>query len=286
LRRHAHSNPRHARKNRPIPPDPCLFERGGALRAAAEIWLALPARFLTLRPVKTQRKRQCSINTITPGRWTAYAAAGAASALTCANSAEAEIHYSGNVSIELTLNAHATLSLSNGAALAFKNYFRTTFIQTFTFVMSGVISGSARAVRYFPGSARLSNLPLGVNVSAGRFLSVTGHPNHGVLITNWSDGQFAPNSGPIRGFVGFRFNTGNGTQYGWARIQTENGAKNRIHDTIRDYAWGDVGDAISTGQTQSLEPANANSVPGSLGLLAFGAQGLNAWRTQCTQKSN
>jgi hypothetical protein len=41
-----------------------------------------------------------------------------------------------------------------------------------------------------------------------------------------------------------------------------------------------------TGQKHSLQPANANSVPGSLGLLAFGAQGLDAWRTQCPEKSD
>jgi hypothetical protein len=108
---------------------------------------------------------------------------------------------------------------------------------------------------------------------------------HGVLFTNWSDGQFAPNGGPIRGFVGFRFNTGNGPQYGWARIQTKN-FNNHVRDLIKEYAWGDVGDAISTGQMQSSQPANANSVPGSLGLLAFGSQGLDAWRAQRTEKSN
>ena len=90
-------------------------------------------------------------------------------------------------------------------------------------------------------------------------------------------------------FVGFRFNTGNGMQYGWARIQTRDVIINHSHhvrDVIKDYAWGDVGDVILTGQTQSLQQGNANSVPGSLGLLAFGAQGLDAWRTQRTPKCN
>jgi len=84
-------------------------------------------------------------------------------------------------------------------------------------------------------------------------------------------------SAPASGFVGFRFNTGKGTQYGWARIQTRD-INDHTRDVIRDYAWGDVGDVILTGQTHSLQPANANSVVGSLGLLAFGAQGLDAWR--------
>ena len=236
--------------------------------------------------MKSPRLRQ-KIRSISNSRWATYAAAGAASALTCANSAEAEIHYSGHVAVELTGNAQASLPLSNGASLVFENISPgTTFWQDFTFVMEGVISGSARGDDYGFSRIFLSKLPLGENVSAGRFLSVTGHPNHGVLFTNWSDGQFAPNSGRIRGFVGFRFNTGNGTQYGWARIETKNPGNNHTRDVIKDYAWGDVGDAILTGQTQSLQPANANSVPGSLGLLAFGAQGLDAWRTQCPEKSD
>src|SRR5437764_8249359 len=76
-------------------------------------------------------------------RWLAYATAGVASAFGLSSSAEAEIHYSGDVSIKLRGNARASLPLSNGASLVFKNNAQTTFIQTFTFVMTGVISGSA-----------------------------------------------------------------------------------------------------------------------------------------------
>jgi hypothetical protein len=238
--------------------------------------------------MKTQRKQQRSINSIATSRWTAYMAAAAASTFAGVGSSEAEIHYSGNVLIMLTGNAQATLPLSNGASLFFKNIFGSTFVQTFTFLMKGVISGSARGYfQGFGGFNDLSNLPAGENVSAGRFLSVTGNPGYGVLIAHWSDQAFAPPQfGRLRGFVGFRFNTGKGTQYGWARIQTRNDNNNRIHDTIKDYAWGDVGDVILTGQKRSLEPAKANSVAGSLGLLAFGAQGLDTWRMQRPEKSD
>jgi len=221
---------------------------------------------------------------ISETRWLAYATAGVASAFGLSSSAEAEIHYSGNVFIKLTGNAQASLPLSNGASLVFENIFSgSTFLQHFYFSIKGVVSGSARE-----GSIHhwVSDLPSGENVSAGRFYSVAGHPDHGVLFTNWSDGEFAANTGRLRGFVGFRFNTGNGTQYGWARIETKNPGNNHTRDVIKDYAWGDVGDAISTGQTQSLQAANAKSVPGSLGLLALGAQGLDAWRTQRMPKSN
>jgi hypothetical protein len=235
---------------------------------------------ISLPIMKTQRKQQRSINSISTGRWTAYMAAAAASTFAGVGSAEAEIHYSGNVSVELTGDAVASLPLSNGASLVFQNIYQSTAEQTFTLLLKGAISGSARGDGFY-----VSNLPPRKNVSAGRFFSVAGNPNHGVLIQTSLYGPFSPFFGPNRGFVGFRFNVGNGTQYGWARIYTKLDGNRHVHDVIRDYAWGDVGDAISTGQKQSLQPANANSVPGSLGLLAFGAQGLDAWRTQWTQKS-
>jgi len=203
--------------------------------------------------------------------------------LTCANSAEAEIHYSGHVSIKLTGTARASLPLSNGASLAFINIFGgSTFVQHFLFVIKGVTSGSA-----WGGPIHHSWIvPLGSreNVSSGRFYSAAGNPDRGIIFTFFSDGYFQPYYG-VRGYIGFRFNTGKGTQYGWARIQTKMNMNYRAQETIKDYAWGDVGDAILTGQKHSLQPANANSVPGSLGLLAFGAQGLDAWRTQRTQNS-
>jgi hypothetical protein len=231
--------------------------------------------------------RQIKSISISETRWLAYATAGVAGALGLSSSAEAEIHYSGNVSIKLTGNAQASLPLSNGASLVFENIDPgSTFWQDFDFLINGAISGSAHG--YFPHGDffNVSNLPAGENVSAGRFYSVAGNPGIGALISAWSDGAFSPIGGSGRGFVGFRFNTGNGTQYGWARIQTRNDNNNHLHDGIKDYAWGDVGDAILTGQKHSLQPANATSLPGSLGLLAFGAQGLDVWRTQRPEKSD
>jgi hypothetical protein len=238
--------------------------------------------------MRAPRKFDGKIKSVTSGRWASYMAAAAASTFVGVGSAEAEIHYSGNVSIKLTGNAQASLPLSNGASLVFKNIFRgSTFVQWFEFLIKGATSGSARGRSYGFGIPFLSNLPSREAVSAGNFSSVAGNPPWGILISDWSDGQFSPPQfDRIRGFVGFRFNTGNGLQYGWARIQTRNDNHNRIHDIIKDYAWGDPGDTISTGQTHSLQAARVNSVPGSLGLLAFGAQGLNAWRTQGFEKSD
>jgi hypothetical protein len=238
--------------------------------------------------MKTPRKQRSKINFVATGRWTAYAAA-AAGTFAGAGSAEAEIHYSGNVSIELTGNARASLPLSNGASLVFQNSFASAFSQTFTLLLKGAISGSARAYFQFFGYVFLSNLPQKENVSAGTFFSIAGngvYPYHGVLFSTSYAGAFSPTFGPNRGFVGFRFNTGKGMQYGWVRVHTKRDNNLHAHALINDYAWGDVGDAILTGQKHSLQPANATSVPGSLGLLAFGAQGLDAWRMQCPPKSD
>jgi hypothetical protein len=228
-------------------------------------------------------KTLCAIKSVSVSetRWLAYATAGVAGAFGISSSAEAEIHYSGNVSIQLTGNARASLPLSNGASLFFRNIFEgSTFLQDFYFLMKGVISGSARE-----GSIHhwLLDLPPGENVSAGTFRSVAGNPDRGIIFTFWSDGYFQPYYG-TRGFVGFRFNTGNGRQYGWARIQTRRDINNRAHEFIKDYAWGDVGDRIRTGQKSSSgDMADSVTDSGSVGLLALGAAGVVAWRKRREQ---
>ena len=230
-----------------------MFERGQSLRAAAHIWLAF-ARPISHdlsceNPDKVPSQDQLNHTSPLDG----LHGCGSSEHFAAAGSAEAEIHYSGNVLIRLTGNAQASLPLSNGASLVFKNIFETTYVQHFRFIMKGVTSGSARAYRQDSSVHRnwISNLPSRENVSAGKFLSVAGHPYWGMLFTYWSNGAFFPPhfAERLRGFVGFRFNTGNGTQYGWVRIQTSNDINDHAHDVIKDYAWGDPGDVILTGQT-------------------------------------
>lgn len=218
---------------------------------------------------------------ISDTRWLAYATAGVASAFGLSPRAEAEIHYSGDVFIKLTGNAQASLPLSNGASLEFRNIFEgSTFLQDFYFLMRGVISGSAREGNIHHW---LLDLPPGENVSVGTFRSVAGNPDRGIIFTFFSDGYFQPYYG-TRAFIGFRFNTGNGTQYGWARIQTRRDFNNRAHEFIKDYAWGDVGDRIRTGQRSSSgDMVNTVTDSGSIGLLALGAAGLIAWRKRREQ---
>ena len=58
-------------------------------------------------------------------------------------------------------------------------------------------------------------------------------------------------------------------EFGWARITMDGTIANTF--TLVDYAWGDPGQQIATGQIPE---------PGSLALLAIGAAGLLAWRRQ------
>lgn len=81
---------------------------------------------------------------------------------------------------------------------------------------------------------------------------------------------------PGRGFIGFEFNTGAGQQYGWVRVKTSGEADYDF--IVLDYAWGDPGETVETGQKTSGNTSRAVTKGGSLGLLATGAVGLKAWR--------
>jgi hypothetical protein len=69
-------------------------------------------------------KTLCAIKSVSVSetRWLAYATAGVAGAFGLSSSAEAEIHYSGNVSIQLTGNAQASLPLATAHLLHSKTF--------------------------------------------------------------------------------------------------------------------------------------------------------------------
>jgi len=172
------------------------------------------------------------------------------------------------------------LPLSNGASLMFLDFpGGTYYIQADFFGITGATVGSGRAYFLDFGRNWLKDLDLGGNVSAGRFAPVTASAYQGILKTYLSFHQFNP---PDIGIIGFRFNTGKGLQYGWARIHPEffrHPFHVQYRFEIEDYAWGDVGDKINVGQKHSLpEQADAAPASGSLGSLAFGATGLKDWR--------
>jgi hypothetical protein len=209
---------------------------------------------------------------IAKGRWAAYATAGAASAFTCANSAEATIHYSGRIGEYfpplITKNVRFQLD-QPGNSFRLKHY-----VSAFTssgFGYFGILgrAGNAVAGFYCPSDSQIasvSKLNPGDLISARPFLP----RNNGLLArNNFCPGQF---EGGHFGFIGFKFNSGSGDQYGWVRLKM--GVQNQDFWLV-DYAYADPGEPIRAGQTSSNELVPEE---GSLGGLALGAAGLLAWR--------
>ena len=230
-------------------------------------------------------KSRVSIST---SRWTAYAAAGVASTFVPTAAVEAEIHYSG------LLNRHfeappgsrldASFPLDKGISLHFLQTLHTSGREGVAymsvrnadqfFVGKYVRYGGVYAAKLAP-HVGLSQLPFVGHCTTTTVLS---HRFcNGALIGNFfSANGYWQDRGV--GFIGLRFDSGQGSRYGWVRIKCT--GEHKFQFILVDYAWGDVGDSVSTGQKQSTEPADAVPASGSLGLLAVGALGLTAWRTQ------
>ena len=217
-----------------------------------------------------QHARRNRLITLPNSRWTAYAAAGAATALTGVGSAEAAIHYSGpiNAVFPAGSSVQQSFALDNAAVIRFVN------------VLTGSSSGGVALFRL--QGAAVSNQFRGIAAGSFRYPErlASNAPVSGGAFTNFNANFFATlaygggyaNSqflGAGVGFIGFRFNGGGGTEYGWARVNMEGSPGNGF--TLIDYAWADTGTQIRAGQTAIPEPS-------SLGLLAAGAAGLLAWR--------
>ncbi len=228
-----------------------------------------------------ERSPKNSARPISRSRWLAYAAAVSATAFGTA-AAEAEIHYSGVVDKKL-VNPHggtsARFRLSNGAYISLYNvsYGRRGYNYAGFRIRGSAVSHGFRASvgpPYFGVGA--SRLHSGELVSQGIFRATYPSSTVGNIRSFYGGGNWDAGG---RGFIGFKFNTGAGTQYGWARIKIS--PANFVKMIVVDYAWGDPGDTIKTGQTGS-ETNESTAIPasGSLGLLALGGAGLMAWRNR------
>ncbi len=227
---------------------------------------------------------------VSRSRWRMYATAGAASVIGCAASAEANIIYSGP--IDHTFNAPpgggsiAYFQLDKPGDSFFGSHTRSTKgvhgAATFALAVpalesaavAGFIGNGLNSFRY------ASKLASGQNISARPF--VTRYGRLAIPTTGFEPiGSYAQWQQPGTGFVGFRFNSGSGVQYGWARIHADGQPGNSF--TLIDYAFGTPGQRITAGQT------SAASVPesgGSLGLLALGCAWLLAWRAARRAEAN
>jgi hypothetical protein len=213
------------------------------------------------------RNRQCRSLDIPNSRWLAYATASAATFVVGSQAAEGAIHYSGRVDVKLSgkPNKIVTFQLDRpGDSIAFQHVYHFTYFAGFK--VAGIQS------REFVGSEGIDyhsvyRLHRNEYVSQGHLTS----PAISEFVSLAPGGGFF--NGGI-GFIGFKFNGGAGSQYGWARVRM-NGPDRGYSFTILDYAYADPGEAIRTGQTSS---DLAGLDQGSLGLLALGAAGLAAWR--------
>jgi hypothetical protein len=232
--------------------------------------------------IKTLRRKPASI---AKGRWAAYATAGAASAFTCANSAEATIHYSGRIGefFGSCEDKSARFQLDQpGDSIRLRHSLEFGCTASYGgFAHFGVLgrAGNAFAGFYCPTNPQVksvSKLNRGELISRRPFLA----RNSGVLaaVGTYCGGQF---DYADLGFIGFKFNNGSGDQYGWVRVKFGGHFPIDNDFWLVDYAYADPGEPIRAGQTSSNE-----MVPdeGSLGWLALGAAGLLAWRKSRSRK--
>lgn len=233
-------------------------------------------------PAMKKRSRNYKPFALPASRWAAYATAGAASAIAAAPSAEGSIHYSGNVGSVFALRGTSIgsvdrlLPLSAGASLAchfYGNLF-TAYYNVASFRVAGAASEGIRGIPFGGGFFSFaSRLQKGDRVSRGNFVA------HGDLNTHDRSSGGGPWAEPGTGYVGFKFNTGRGIQYGWIRLRCRGNRSAQPYSyVVEDYAWGDPGDNIKAGQTQDNQTPAAVPDKGSLGWLALGGAGLSAWR--------
>jgi hypothetical protein len=215
-------------------------------------------------------------------RWTAYAAAAAATTISAAE-AEGGIHYSVPVHEKLIETASDIFPLSNGASIRLFEF--SAPLSSYPFagfrILNASVAHGFRAVSYYSEVLRLSAKE---RVSQGTFRETA------LASVSWGNIQSFYGRNPFwndgrTGFIGFKFDTGAGVQYGWVRLKMTRAPM--VWMTVIDYAWGDPGDRISAGQIRSRSGESAAvAASGSLGLLALGSAGLDAWRTQRAQDKN
>lgn len=230
---------------------------------------------------RNNRRRKTSL--LSKARWAGYAAAGAATALGTYEAAEAGIHHFDIDPDKLVQRNKFAIDLPGGSTsdLVMSHHVKKIFDVGGTFLSSvgyayanpwGVqrlakIRGFASGTLYFADNFANKQDKL-INAPTSNFFdfgTMAGAP----------DSRFGFGDAG-QGYIGFSFDAGNGTQYGWLQVNMKGSAGQNSYDVI-DYAYADPGEEINAGQTQAVPE------PGSLGLLAVGGVGLLLWRRKRRQ---
>ncbi len=212
---------------------------------------------------------------ISKKRWAQYVAAGSAgvaATLGAQDSAEAAITVVDLNTLIVDSNSSDTLFTGFGPYGFGASGAGFSFLQAVTATSGdGVLAALGSGNFAFAGFASGAyfypfNLAYGAPISAQSFGVPASERGDMAFFGGYSNSQWLA---PGVGYVGFTFDLGAGTQYGWAELDVA-GAPINTGTFIR-YAYAGPGESLFAGQTAVPEPS-------SLAALALGAAGILAWR--------
>jgi len=227
---------------------------------------------------KHRKNRRGTKNLLDRARWAGYAAAGAATLMGTHEAAEAGIHYSGPVNH--VVNGATSSRYVNAATFPIdaNGDGKVDLVFSHQGVLSSTYSAAFGAAFVFgpipPGVGQVAGFSVqgpqrtyayAYNLPKGNLINSLPFVSGGTMAftSGFTYSQFVDSDG----YVGFKFESDEGTHFGWVQVDMDASPVNAF--TVVDYAWGDVGDDVFAGEVPE---------PGSLGLLATGAVGLMLWR--------
>ena len=222
-------------------------------------------------PRKNRRQKKSLLSKV---RWAGYAAAGAATVLGAQEAAEAGIHYF-DIDPDVQLDA-SQLEFNTQTVSHFiqfspdQNPQDVLLMKHKGFLQYGSAYGAAKGSGV--GGGQIAGFVRGgytwaYNLQYGSLVSAKQFKPAGTLAYFFGYPDTSQFGSPGIGYVGFSFDVGPGTQYGWLKVDMAGTPHNAY--SLLEYAYADPGEAIAAGQVPE---------PGSLGLLATGAVGLLLWR--------